>query len=219
MRNIFLIVGLLTLVSCATPHKDVSSVNVLDGVETILVMPFQNLYAVYGDKVRIDCAFCNRHHVNEALPEGSTDFMTEHLKKLLLTDGNKSFIFSEQSGETLLDLKPDQNGAVRMTELVRTFGDTNGVDAVLVGYLFRFKERVGTRYSVETPASVSFSLFLTRVTDGRVLWRAIFEETQQSLSENFLKIGAFLRRKARWLSAREMAADGLENLMLTFPKP
>ena len=106
-----------------------------------------------------------------------------------------------------------------MAELVASTGGTKGVDAILLGYIFNFKERVGTSYSVESPASVSFSLFLVRVKDGQIVWRGIFEETQQALSENLLKIGVFIKRKARWVTAREMAVDGLENLLLSFPKP
>jgi len=57
------------------------------------------------------------------------------------------------------------------------------------------------------------------VKDGQLVWRGIFEETQQALSENILKIGAFIKRKARWITARELAAEGLENLISTFPEP
>ncbi len=201
------------------PQKEFSSDKTLEGVETILVMPFQNLYAANGGKMHIDCSFCNRRHLVADVPEGTEGFMTEHLKSLLVNDMTYRFVFPDPTDEMHPDLPADQNGVVRMTELVATFGETHAVDAVLMGYLFHFKERVGTRYSVESPASVSFSLFLVRVTDGHIVWRGIFEETQQSLSENILKLGTFIKRKARWITARELAAEGLETLISTLPKP
>ncbi len=219
IRDTFYLMAFMLLVSCAAPQKEFPPDKALEGVETILIMPFQNLHAVDGSEVDIDCAFCNRRHAFQKVPEGTTEFMTEHLINLLMNDRTYRFVFPEQTDETLSNLPAGENGVVRMTDLVAVSGETNGVDAVLLGYLFRFKERVGTRYSVESPASVSFSLFLMRVTDGRIVWRGTFEETQQSLSENLLKIGAFIKRKGRWITAREMAVDGLENLISTFPKP
>ena len=216
--SIFVLVFLL-LVSCTAPQKELSPGKALKGVESILILPVQSLYAVYGDAVDIACAFCNRRHIVEEIPEDATVFMTEHLINLLMNDRNYRFIFPEQAGEFQPNVLADENGVARMTDLVAAVGDTKAADAILIGYLFRFKERVGTRYSVESPASVSFSLFLVRVADRRVVWRAMFDETQQSLSENLLKIGAFIKRKARWVTAREMAAEGLENLLSTFPKP
>lgn len=219
MRAAFFIVGIFILISCAVPQKTFSPEKTLAGVETILIMPFQNLYAAYGSKIHVECSFCNQRHVAANVPEAAADFMTETLKSFLMNDKTYRFIFSDQTDEMHANLPADQNGVVRMSELVTTFGETNAVDAILVGYLFHFKERVGTSYSVESPASVSFSLFLVRVTDRRIVWRGIYEETQQSLSENILKLGIFIKRKARWITAREMAAEGLENLISTLPKP
>jgi len=219
MRAAFFIVCLFILISCAAPQKAFLPEKTLEGVETILIMPFQNLYAAYGGKIHVDCFFCNQRHVVANVPEAATDFMTETLKSLLMNDKTHRFIFPDQTDEMHPNLPADQNGVVRMTELVTTFGGTDTVDAILVGYLFHFKERVGTSYSVESPASVSFDLFLVRVADRRIVWRGIYEETQQSLSENILKLGLFIKRKARWITAREMAADGLENLISTLPKP
>ena len=219
MRAFLCILSALLFISCTGSQKEFSSGTALEGVETILVMPFQNLYEVYGDKVHVDCTFCNRRHVVAEMPDGTAEFMTDHLKNLLMNDRAYRFVFPEPAEPLSITLPADKNGVIRLNQLVATVGDTGTVDAILAGYLFHFKERVGTRYSVESPASVSFSLFLTRVSDGRIVWRGVFEETQQALSENLLKIVAFFKRKARWVTARKLAADGLENMMLTFPKP
>jgi len=219
MHAFIRIMSILVLVSCAAPQKEFPSVKTLGDVDTILVMPFQNMYAVYGNKTVVDCVVCNRRHVVREVPEGTTEFMTEHLIKLLMDDERFRFVFSGQSEEVPVHLPVDKHGAARMAEIAAATGAVRGVDAVLMGYLFHFKNRVGNSYSVESPASVSFSLFLVRVKDRQIVWHGIFEETQQALSENILKIVAFIQRKARWITAREMAAEGLEHLMSTFPKP
>ena len=76
---------------------------------------------------------------------------------------------------------------------------------------------MGTEYAVSSPASVAFDLHLIRVKDGRVLWSGHFDETQRPLSDNLFHLGAFLQRKAKWVTAKEMAVSALENMLKTFP--
>ncbi|MCX8117822.1 MAG: hypothetical protein N3G78_07835 [Desulfobacterota bacterium] len=90
-------------------------------------------------------------------------------------------------------------------------------DFVLVGFLFRFEERVGSSVGVERPASVGFDLHLFRVKDGKEVWRGRMDETQRPLSENLFKMGSFFRRKARWLTAEELTRVGMEEVFRRFP--
>jgi hypothetical protein len=90
-------------------------------------------------------------------------------------------------------------------------------DFIFVGYLFRFEERIGSRIGVEKPASVGFDVHLFRVRDGRRVWDGKFDETQQALSENVLKIGSFVRRKAAWLKAEELSSVGLDEMLKRLP--
>ena len=90
---------------------------------------------------------------------------------------------------------------------------------VLIGFLFRFQERIGSSMGVEKPASVGFDLHLLRVKDGKEVWKGRFDETQRPLSENVLNIGAFFRRKASWLSAKELVGVGMDELLVRLPSP
>jgi len=70
---------------------------------------------------------------------------------------------------------------------------------------------------VERPASVSLAIHLVGVKEGRILWRGLFQETQQPLSENILKFTAFLRRRGRWLTAKDLASVGMDEALVSFP--
>jgi len=214
-----LIMGFFFLWGCAVQPKQDLNETYLEGVETILVMPFQRLHTVYGEKTAIECKFCRRPHAIEAVSEEAAEFMTEHLINLLLDDKAYRFIFSDKAEHVEARWPLEKEAKDHMGDLVAEFKNTPATDAVLLGYLFRFRERIGKSYSVESPASVSFSLFLVRRDNGRLIWRSHFEETQQSLFENLLTMGAFFRRKARWITARELAAEGLEDMLSTFPEP
>jgi hypothetical protein len=91
------------------------------------------------------------------------------------------------------------------------------VDFILVGYLFRFEERIGSRIGVERPASVGFDVHLLRLRDGKRVWDGKFDETQKPLSENILKLGAFFRRQASWLTAEELANVGMDEMLKKLP--
>jgi hypothetical protein len=93
------------------------------------------------------------------------------------------------------------------------------VDFVFVGYLFRFEERIGSRIGADKPASVGFDVHLLRVKDGKRVWDGKFDETQQALSENLLKIGSFVRRGAAWLKAEELSSVGMDEMLKRFPSP
>ena len=93
------------------------------------------------------------------------------------------------------------------------------VNYLIVGFLFRFEERIGSPIGVERPASVSFDIHLFRLRDGMEVWQGKFDETQRPLSENLFKIGSFFRRKASWLTAEELASVGTDEMLKRLPSP
>lgn len=103
-------------------------------------------------------------------------------------------------------------------EIAQKIGQNLSAESVLLGYTYRWKERAGTDYAVNHPASVAFDLYLIRTLDGSVLWKGKFDKTQQSLSENLFDMGTFLKGKGKWMKAEELADLGLENLLSSFPK-
>ncbi|MBW2057460.1 MAG: hypothetical protein JRH07_12090 [Deltaproteobacteria bacterium] len=90
-------------------------------------------------------------------------------------------------------------------------------DSVLMGEVFRYRERVGNAWGARQPASVAFVALLVRGENGESLWRGRFDETQKPLSEDALDFFSFVRRGGRWLTARELASDGINRVLLTFP--
>ncbi|MBF0495841.1 MAG: hypothetical protein HQK58_04595 [Deltaproteobacteria bacterium] len=102
--------------------------------------------------------------------------------------------------------------------LVQEVGKALNADAVLVCYLFRFQERVGTTLAAESPASVAFILNMVRTSNGEIIWQRVFDETQQSLSENVLNLQAFFQRGVKWLTAEELAQAGLDHTLKNLPQ-
>ena len=96
---------------------------------------------------------------------------------------------------------------------LRKIGELVYADAVLTGRVLRYRERVGSEIGVKSPASVAFTLDLIDVQRGDVIWSARFDETQKGLSENILSLGDIRERGIRWLTAEQLAHDGVRKMV------
>ncbi len=92
-----------------------------------------------------------------------------------------------------------------------------GADAALFGFAYCFRERTGTAYASMDPASVGFNLLLVEVESGKLLWKARFEEQQQPLSENVLEARIFIERGAKFVSAADLAREGIRGMVEQLP--
>lgn len=100
--------------------------------------------------------------------------------------------------------------ATRVGEFLKT-------DLMIVGTVWRYKERIGGALAVQGPASVAFAIYVIEVATGKTVWKAKFDETQRPLSENILEAKRFLKRGAKWLSANELAQYGVKEIFKGFP--
>jgi hypothetical protein len=97
-------------------------------------------------------------------------------------------------------------------------GKALSADGVLGGHVYRCRERQGTDYAASRPASVAFDMYLMSAADGVIVWKARFDKTQISLSENLFDLQTFLKAKGRWMTAGELAEIGLTDFVETLPK-
>jgi len=146
------------------------------------------------------------------VPQGVAERITENLFTRLLECKKYELIGPNQAKGVFSSLIASNQG-MSDVELFQRIGQTFSADAVIVGYVYRWREREGTQYAIKRPASVAFDLYLLRPDDGAVLWKGRFDKTQRSLSENILDIGTFLKGKGRWMTAEELAELGLADLL------
>ena len=211
-----LILGLLF--GCQTPvHVSEAPSGPLN-FDTILVLPFKDASMTAGESLNTRCPVCGRVFITGEVAEEAANFLTDQLVSQLKRNTNYQIVYTgfTRASLTALYSANETTGAAKKTLADR--GRRHGADGVLVGFVYRYKERVGKGYGAESPASVAFDLHLIRVADGRTIWSAQFDETQQSLGDNLFKFGSFLSRGGRWVTAEEMAKSGLEKILEKFPK-
>ncbi len=95
--------------------------------------------------------------------------------------------------------------------------EAQALDAVVTGVITRYANRDGTPLAADAPASVSFDVYLISIEDGKVLWSATFDETQEFLNENLLLIGRFIKGGGVWQSHDTLARIGMSRVLDTFP--
>ena len=101
--------------------------------------------------------------------------------------------------------------------LAQRLGRRMNADYVVIGTLWRYRDRGAVPGMPDSPASVAFALYLVEVDNGRRLWRGVYDETQRQVTENMLQAGKYLKMGMRWLSAQELARYGVKQVLERFP--
>lgn len=89
-------------------------------------------------------------------------------------------------------------------------GRCMGVDLLVVPQLLDYRERDGGSYGVVTPAKVIMDIFVLDVRNESLISRSRFDETQSALTSNLLDAGKFLKRGGKWVTAHDLAEEGME---------
>jgi len=104
-------------------------------------------------------------------------------------------------------------------KLAVRFGTHLKADLVVVGTVWRFREKGVDKEMPGSQASVAFAVYLVDVASGRRLWRNGFDGTQKILSEDLLEGLKQARVDLRWVSATELARLGVKAAFRRFPLP
>ncbi|MBN1545576.1 MAG: hypothetical protein JW902_02850 [Syntrophaceae bacterium] len=203
------------LCSCAGPSVSVSPSSTAGHYNKIAVLPFQQV----SPEDTVDQLIPRDIVGHRDLTEESGENVVESLFMAKLAENKKIEVVPvDVTKETYLNIA-DRFTTAKDAERIRQLGQELKAEAIVVGYVFRYEERQGTPYAVEKAASVAFELQLLDTRDGTRSWKATFNETQRSLMENLLSFRFFVKSKGRWITARELAEEGMDQVMLGFPGP
>ncbi|MCU0581844.1 MAG: hypothetical protein MUF26_05250 [Syntrophales bacterium] len=205
--------GIIFLFGCAGASNSVSLAGSGGAYERIAVLPF--VKADPGDSIDqlVPREIASHMDVNADSAENVVESI--FVSKL---GANKNIdIIPTEQVEGLYRQITLETISPKEAELISKLGQGLKADAIVVGYVYRYQERVGTPYAVEKPASVAFEIHLIDVDAGLRSWRATFDKTQRSLMENLFNFRFFVKDKGRWITARELAAEGVDEIMQNFP--
>ncbi|MBI2485607.1 MAG: hypothetical protein HYW01_01325 [Deltaproteobacteria bacterium] len=136
-------------------------------------------------------------------------FLTDALYNELTNKVKGVDITSLETATSEIEKVKEENPGLTYKDTVLRVGKNLDADAVLIGNISNYSERRGGDFGVESPASVVFEVQLFNATNGEVIWEAYFNETQRTLLENVAEIKKFIKRRAKWITADELAKEGV----------
>ena len=185
--------------------------------DRIAVAPFQQVAPEESLGGAVHCPLCGMTfnaagspgHPEQVLERLFLEELEKERPKLNVISGERvDGIYRRISADSL---------TISQREVLQKVGSELGVEGIVAGYVYRFRERKGVSYTVEQPASVTFEIHLLRVSDGALVWRGSFDKTQSSLMENLFQFTSFFRGKGKWVTAEELTGEGVEQVLKNFP--
>jgi hypothetical protein len=190
----------------------------LTPIETVVIVPFENLAERYEPDTGVRSPISGRVFVTGPAAAGADRFMTELLVSRVRRDTAFAILPAGDPAAVVEDFGNGRRGDGKQLERLSQYGRRLGADAVFAGHVYRFRERVGGSFSAESPASVAFDIYLIDCRQSSVLWSAVFDYTQEALSDNLFGMGNFFRRGGRWVTAEELATAAMDPILEDFPR-
>lgn len=191
---------LATLTACTT-KKATPAQEELTQLNSIIVLPVETITA--GDTDRTPQETEQLEKGRKVLDQLLADYFAGMEKITILTEGQR-------------DTMANNFTRCRTTAAI-TICKTYQADAVLLCTLQKYAERNGTEYSVISPASVAFELKLVKADTGQSLCSGVFSETQKPLLDDMFKFLQKAKRGFKWITARALAREGLEQKLQSCP--
>lgn len=219
VRHLFLLCFIFIIVSGCHRASGVSTTLKDDGkvvLTRLAVVPFQRVSQEDAAFKTVRCPVCGLVFAAEQFPQSSEKIVEDAFFERLKERKHLTLIPSDRVGgvyERIADgfLKAEP------LKILKQVGTELGADGVVIGYVYRYRERKGYPYSAEKPASVAFEIHLMRVSDGAIVWRGIFDKTQTSLMEDVLQISSFVKEGGKWVTVKELTEEGMEEVLKKFP--
>ena len=187
-------------------------------IHTVVVVGFRAAITKGEEPELVRNPITGTAFMSQPVPQDVVKWLTDQLFDMLLKDKRWNLIPPGQAKGVVESIMVSDNRlGMQPIEMIKDIGNNFGADAVLIGHVYRWQERVGAGYGVEKPASVAFDLSLVKPSNGAILWRGNYDKTQRSLFENLFDMNTFIKSGGQWLTARELASIGLERLLAELP--
>ena len=190
------------------------------GRQSIAMMPF--LTGMHDSSLdqavdrTLDCALAELCFDTQDVRSGAEKNLTRYMQAALEDRLGERIIPLGKTLNVYEGLDKDQT-ADSLRSLAVRLGRELKADHMIVGTVWRYRERTGTARASASPASVAFVVYIINVADGKRLWKKAHFETQKPLSESIFQARTFFKRGVRWLSVDELARYGVDEMVEQFP--
>jgi hypothetical protein len=213
------LVQILVLGGCQSQPPAPRTVTVPPGMHRFLMVSFLDVAQTVGPDQGIRSPLGGQVFVTGEVTEAADEFLTGLTMERLRERTPVKLITSDQARDLQTLSLAITNPDISERALLMETGKRLNADGIFVGHVYRYRDRLGGKFSVAEPASIAFDLSLLRISDGRVVWSVFYDETQKALADDLFQLGAFLERDGQWITADQMARDAMDRLMETLKIP
>lgn len=186
------------------------------GVAKLAVMPFVIAQPDNPEAPAATCAITGGCFNASDVPPEAPRFMDRLLEKNLDKICDVPFVPADQTGLVAREMMGRDVWLAQRADIA-ALGRRMKVDAVLVGAVYRWRDRVGSAMAADSPAAVTFELALVLSADGSLLWAGNFDQAQRPLTDNWLNIEEYAQHGVQWFSVEQFADIGMTSVMKGFP--
>jgi hypothetical protein len=204
--------------SCAASGPTTRAEGDLSAIKRVLVLPFEDMAWLYGANTSVRNPITGQTFQTGPVAREADRYLTEELIAALRQYTQFKLVNSYDGTSIREGLENAYGSQWPLARILAETGRRMDADAVVIGYVYRFRERVGGPYAAEQSASVAFDICIIACRTAKPVWVAYNDETQLALAEDLLDIGSFFRRKGRWVTAEEMAQTAIKRMFEEFPK-
>jgi len=180
---------LFLLVQCTNTPPVQEKMAPLKAINSMTVLPFEPMAGLTREQTAVIGSAL------EPLNNSLAQYMADIPKVRVLTEPELESFATEFFGDPLAR--------------AQALGKKTGNDVVLAPFVRRFLEREGNEYSASRPASVNLEFKLVASDTGEILWSGEYDETQEPLMRNLLKFSQSAQRGFKWVTAEELAREGM----------
>lgn len=205
MSFLYLALFLFALVACVREPRSAADIPyTLPSSYKVVVAPFTQPRDPY-------------HLISGQIPENQGRISRDELlaldhalKDVLLHDTQRSYDFIARSKLPPDWSKAHSSGQPEALGRWIAYGRQEGAQLLLVPQVLDWHEREGSEAGVTSSAHVRVEFHLLNIEREGVQNRSIFEEKQVGLIDNLLTVGSFVKRRGQWVSATDLAVEGMK---------
>jgi len=184
--------------------------------QKIVVTPFfkGKRDADTGDNV--SCPICQLSFQSGSITSDADRTLTRYVQRVLEDRYGEKVIPLDKVME-IYEKIPKNDISDTPRSIAQRVGDALRANFVIVGTVWRYRDKIRNETGLERGASVAFDIYLIEVPGGKTAWKSKFDKTQRPLSEDLRGAKDLFKRGVKWLSADELARYGVEEAFKRFP--
>ena len=184
--------------------------------EKIGVMPFFKGRRSADTGETLICLICELSFKSENIKDGANRAITSYVQEALERRHRDKVVTLDEVSRVYQEIPRDDTKDTPRS-LAQKAGEALGADLMIVGAIWRYRDRIQEPMGPERGASVAFDMYLIEVSGAKTVWKKRFDETQRPLTEDIRGAKKLIKKGARWLSADDLARYGVEEVFKRFP--